>query len=310
MKRFQLVLLSVFAFVFLHAASCDKREPVQPIPVSVGGSTVAPDAGAGGISDPWQGGGSPGVAGAAGAAQGGTPSVAVFPSPCEGARKAPMVRPSLSGWHKDPERAKRRRVRPTYSLVAPSVFRGPNFEFPLDQGSLGSCTGNAVAHCLSTSPFAHRLTEFDAVRIYSRATEIDPFKGVYPPTDTGSNGSSAWRAAVDLGYYSGKVSQIETLEELQGALHKVPVALGIDWWSGMFTPTPSGELQMTGTIEGGHELAVVGWEAERKLFWVRNSWGSWGVCRGGETGYAYLSAGTLQKLLNAGGELDAPSAPN
>jgi hypothetical protein len=152
------------------------------------------------------------------------------------------------------------------------------------------------------------LLEADAVAIYSRATEIDPFKGTYPPTDTGSNGSSAWQAAIDLKLYVGTVTQLETLEELQGALQKVPVAIGVDWWSGMFTPTASGELQMTGTVEGGHEIEIIGWDSVRKVVWIRNSWGpGWGLCRGPETGYAYFSAGTLQKLLNSGGEMDAPA---
>ena len=233
-----------------------------------------------------------------------------FPTACENQlRKTPAARPSLSGWRKDPARAKRRKARASYLVVAPSVFLAPNDPIALDQGSLGSCTGNSVAHVLSTWPFAGRLTEVDAVRVYSRATEIDPWQGVYPPTDTGSNGASAWQAAIDLRYYSGTVTQVDSIEELQGALHKVSCSIGVDWWSGMFTPTASGELQMTGTIEGGHEIQTIGWDADRKVFWIRNSWGPlWGLCRGPETGYAYFAAGTVQKLLNAGGEIDCPAS--
>ena len=315
MKRlFQFAALTLLPLLLL-GAECERR-PVDPTAVggapaaggyaSTGGSLAiggqAPIAGA-----PAQTGGTS----TGGAATGGDPAVQ-FPTACDyGTRRAPTVRPSLSGWRKDPARAKRRKARASYQIVAPSVFRVPNSDVALDQGSLGSCTGNAVAQCLSTHPFGGRLLEADAIRIYSRATEIDPWQGAYPPTDTGSNGSSAWQAAIDLGYYSGAVTQVETLEELQGALQRVPCPVGVDWWSGMFTPTASGELQMTGTIEGGHELEVIGWDAERKAFWIRNSWGpGWGVCRGAETGYAYFSAGTLQKLLNAGGEIDCPaSAP-
>ena len=274
--------------------------PVPPVPVASGGSVAiggAPSATGGVLA----------VAGAP-SQTGGSTSIQ-FPTACENQlRKAPAARPSLSGWRKDPARAKRRKARGSYSVVAPSVFLTPNLQIALDQGSLGSCTGNSVAHVLSTWPFPNRFTETDAVRIYSRATEIDPWQGVYPPTDTGSNGASAWQAAIDLRYYAGTVTQVETIEELQGALQKVSCSIGIDWWSGMFTPTASGELQMTGTIEGGHEPQVIGWDAERKIVWLRNSWGPWGLCRGSEVGYAYLSVGTFQKLMNAGGEIDCPAS--
>jgi hypothetical protein len=183
-------------------------------------------------------------------------------------------------------------------------------EIALDQGALGSCTGNAVAHCLSTRPFAGRLTESDAVRIYSRATQIDPWQGVYPPTDTGSNGVSAWRAAIDLGYTTIPSTPVETLEELQGALQRTSCIVGVDWYEGFFVPTKCGELVPSGAIVGGHEPQIIGWDAQLRRVWIRNSWGpDWGVRRGAETGFAYFSAGTFQTLLNRGGEIDCPRAP-
>ncbi len=68
-----------------------------------------------------------------------------------------------------------------------------------DQGSLGSCTGNAAVGCLATGPFfdtvgpeddarLRGLDQVAAVEVYEAATTVDPFPGQYPPTDTGSDG--------------------------------------------------------------------------------------------------------------------------
>src|SRR5882757_6217716 len=72
----------------------------------------------------------------------------------------------------------------------------------LDQGKIGSCTGNAVTQLLNTdyamkiSGRTAYLAEADAVSIYTLATDIDQFPGDYPNVDTGSTGSAACEAAV------------------------------------------------------------------------------------------------------------------
>lgn len=288
--------------VLLGCDACGpKPVPVPPPePTGAGGST-----GVGGATSA----GSPGLAGAAGAA-GATVAPVVFPE-CSRSRKGPpKVRPPMNGWKPDKQRSKRRRWRPTYQLLQVSdVFRDPNLLKALDQGALGSCTGNAIAHCLSTHPFDLRLLESDAVAIYSRATKIDPYSGTYPPTDTGSNGASAWHAAVDLGYHRGGFYPVDSLEGLQEALQGVPCALGTDWYEGFFDPAQCGEMSISGRVAGGHEIAIVGWDKTLRRVWIRNSWGDWGVSRGEETGYAYFSAGTLVKLLARGAEIDCPEAP-
>lgn len=69
----------------------------------------------------------------------------------------------------------------------------------LDQGQLGSCTGNAIVGALNTLPLrktgAAALTEKDAVSIYGSATAIDSIPGQYPPTDTGSSGLAVCKSA-------------------------------------------------------------------------------------------------------------------
>lgn len=302
MKLIQLTAICIIG-ASLGCEACGPKPtpvPVPPEPTGSGGTT-----GTGGATSA----GSPGVAGAPGAA--GSPVVAVQFPECSRSRSGPpRVRPPMSGWHPDKQRQKRRRARPVYQVLPDSdVFRAPRFNRALDQGSLGSCTGNAVAHSLSTDPFGLSLTEPDAVAIYSRATTLDPFAGVYPPTDTGSNGASAWLASVDLGYYRGGIESADSLEALQQSLQRVPCTLGTDWYDAFFDPSECGEMSISGRVAGGHEIAIVGWDSKLKRVWIRNSWGDWGVSRGEETGYAYFSAGTLQKLLNRGAEIDCPTAP-
>lgn len=294
--------------LFGMGASC-VRDPAGPAPAVVGGSTSTGGATAvGGVP---QGGSSVGVGGSSG-----TDAVTEVAAPirwlaCNTAKKAPLtVKRNLSGWHPDKSRAMRSRVKPSYQLAAASSFNQPNLEMPLDQGSTGSCTGNATAHCLSTWPFGARLQESDAVRIYALATTLDAFAGVYPPMDSGSDGRSAALAAKQLGYTTLDFAAVDSIEGLQVALLSSSCMIGSNWYAGFSSPTSCGEAQLSGANEGGHQYQVIGWDTERKIFIMRNSWGpSFGVCRDGnpnECGYFYMSAGTVQTLLKRQGEIDCP----
>ena len=78
----------------------------------------------------------------------------------------------------------------------------------LDQGELGSRTGNAMAELFDSAVFvASRigdayLDEAEAVRPYSRATTLDRCKGRYPPRDTGSSGLGVAKAAMPVRGFS------------------------------------------------------------------------------------------------------------
>lgn len=151
----------------------------------------------------------------------------------------------------------------------------------LDQGDLGSCTGNAAVGALGTEPLYSALTpvqrqsldEAAAVRIYSLATELDPFDGTYPPTDTGSDGLDAAKAAVKLGYLSG-YQHITSLGAAHTAIQAGPFIVGTTWHEGMFTPDPSGVVHPTGAVAGGHEYECCGYDLDTDLWWFWNSWGS------------------------------------
>lgn len=300
MKRLLFTLLFLLA---LPAAMC-QVPPVCPTPAVVGGFTSTGGASATGSA-------STGGQSATGGATATTATEEVSWLECSDSPKSVEreVR-KLTGW-KRPKDAIRRKSRPTFSIVsgAKSVFWNPNFPEALDQGKLSSCTGNDRAQVLSTQPFTLKLTQYDAIKIYSRATEIDEWQdNTYPPIDEGSSVLAATKASIDLGYFKGKYEAIDTIEGLQTALQRGPCDIGVSFYNDMFEPTRCGELVAKNGVAGGHAMAMVAVDMQNMKFIVRNSWGnSWGKCRTRngvkECGYAYFSAGTFQKLLNEGAEV-------
>ena len=175
----------------------------------------------------------------------------------------------------------------------------------LDQGELGSCTGNAIAQALNTGPLLpagrRLLTEQDAVAIYSWGTHHDGVPGVWPPTDTGSSGNAVAKAARHLGLIRSWTHAFG-LQHCLEALVLQPVIVGIPWLSGMFDPRPDGTLAVTGDVAGGHEVALIGLDVERRDVTVLNSWGSgWGM-----GGAARLFWSDLDFLLRQQGDVTVP----
>lgn len=173
----------------------------------------------------------------------------------------------------------------------------------LDQGNLGSCTGNAATGMLGCEPFYSQLPaghptldEAFAVQMYSQATQLDSDPDNYPPTDTGSDGLSVCKAAVNDGYAKGYV-HATSLAGCYTMIAQGPFIIGVNWYSGMDNPDAQGNVSVSGQIRGGHEVCVVAREADGR--WkVRNSWGtSWGV-----GGYFWLTDAQLTRLLAEQGD--------
>ena len=190
-----------------------------------------------------------------------------------------------------------------------TVLWGHN-EPVLDQGSLGSCTGNALAQWLNTD-FARInprrsqppavLTEDDAVRLYSRATRLDAIPGQYPPTDTGSSGLAVCKAGRALGYLSGYRWAFGFTAMLM-ALQISPVIVGTHWYEGMFTPDADNILDTGGPLVGGHEYLILGADTGSQLITMLNSWGpDWG-----RDGRAYIRFADFAMLLREQGDVSVP----
>lgn len=185
----------------------------------------------------------------------------------------------------------------------------------LNQGNLGSCTGNAMTGLLGTGAFfpvlpAQTLSTTDpafneqiAINLYSKATQLDGYKGQYPPTDTGSDGLSVAKAAQKNGWISGYQHTFD-FNTFLAAIATQPVIVGIDWYSSFETPAADGQIKLESQafVEGGHEIVLDELDVENQRIWLTNSWGAmWGA-----QGRAYFSFADFEALLAADGDVVVP----
>lgn len=193
----------------------------------------------------------------------------------------------------------------TSKLSIVSVFHGRHIPI-LDQGNVGSCTGNAGIGALATDPVystsisnntTYPLTEDGAVKLYSDAEMIDG-TGPYPPNDYGSYGLSIAKALKNAGLISS-YQHTFTLDDALKALTQYPIMVGINWYNSMFNPQADGRVTISGGIAGGHEIVARQIDARNQRVWFDNSWGtSWGV-----NGRFYLTFTDLGRLLSEQGDV-------
>ena len=193
----------------------------------------------------------------------------------------------------------------------------------LDQGQLGSCTGNALTGVLGTDSAgrtatisvnvkrdshkvftagSHVLDETFATAAYELNTRLDSIPGQFPPNDTGSSSLGAGKTGVALGLFSGYTHAVSNLA-LKSALQKGAVLIGIPWLESMFTPDSGGNVPVDrrSGLAGGHELAVSAWDGAR--YRIDNSWGvSWGLA-----GSAWIAETSMAWLLQQGGDVLVPT---
>jgi len=176
----------------------------------------------------------------------------------------------------------------------------------LDQGNVGSCTGNALAAWLNAKPSHKPRTPYDneddALDYYSLATTFDPWEGSYPPDDTGSSGLAVCKAGVTRGRITG-YRHAFGFDQCLGALMLSPVLIGTNWYEGMFRPSMAGYVEPAGEIQGGHEYLLHGVNVRDRYVWATNSWGyGWGL-----EGRFKLGFEVLRRLLQEDGDVTVPA---
>lgn len=196
------------------------------------------------------------------------------------------------------------KARPTSAIAWPRI--GP----VLDQGQIGSCTGNAAVGLLMTQPFSNGTvyTEADAVSVYSAATVLDDVEipGHYPPKDTGSAGIYVMQVLQQRGLITG-YKHAFSLDDALAALVNGPIAVGSVWLNSMMDPDSSGQLVINkrSGVAGGHEYVVDGYDPATDRVRMTNSWStSWGV-----NGQAWIKTTDFQWLLSQQGDVVQPTVP-
>jgi hypothetical protein len=169
----------------------------------------------------------------------------------------------------------------------------------LDQGKLGSCTGNAGTGALGTQPFYDAVgssvlpapddvlhAEGFAVSLYEDATVADGYPGQYPPDDTGSSGLAICKVLKTRGTIKG-YRYARTAHGFLQLLQRGPVLQGMPWYNAFFSPDAHGFIDAdpswpSSKVAGGHEVEAIGVDIDLKdafnsVITYANSWGtSWG----------------------------------
>jgi hypothetical protein len=185
------------------------------------------------------------------------------------------------------------------SLPASQYWHLPRI---LNQLSSPSCVGHAGRHDWEASPVE---VPFDvglsALQLYAACQAVD---GIPMPHD-GTSLNALARVSVAQGRWTSYVWP-KTLEEvIRWLLGEGPVILGSEWWSGMMSPDSRGVIRPTGSIVGGHAIAIVGYDQISGYLRLCNSWGTgWGTQRG----RCWLFIRDLEFLMR-GGEILAPLEP-
>jgi hypothetical protein len=185
----------------------------------------------------------------------------------------------------------------------------------LDQGDLGSCTGNAAEGACGTGvlfdaipaglPARPSTTNADsdeeqARALYSAATQLDGYDGEWPPDDTGSDGLSVAKAAQRAGLISG-YQHAMSLDAALAALADQPVICGISWYDSFDEPDDNGLIRIAkrASVRGGHEFVLDELLVDERLIGATNSWG----LGYGKQGRMYIGWDDFGRLLDEQGDV-------
>lgn len=230
------------------------------------------------------------------------------------------------GWHRQKRDDRDRLFRPPSAIVLPPALDlTQTYTVPVvDQGQLGSCTGNGIAGALAYLQLQEKASLVYPSRLFIYYNER-VIEGTVAQ-DAGANIRDGIKAVVSQGYcaetdWPYDISQFATqpsaqsyadatkdlvktyqavnvaIPDLQMALASgFPVIVGFDVYDS-FMNSMTGDIPMPSageSVQGGHCVIVVGYDQATQKFKFQNSWGtSWGAYGGfGFLPFAYLGSST------------------
>lgn len=175
---------------------------------------------------------------------------------------------------------------------------------PNPNQTIGNCTGCSKAmqfNAVGNRKIGRVLGMTNANSIYGLATTLDVWDGAWPPTDTGSSGLAAAKAAQKIGLGGTYRWLFQGADEVvQAVIDGDPVSVGTNWHEDMFTPNSAGRVTPTGPIAGGHQWTVRGYDVERDYVLGRCWWGTFRDF--------WISRVHLDDLLHADGDAHVQDA--
>lgn len=181
----------------------------------------------------------------------------------------------------------------------------------LDQGREGACVGFGWTAELQARPnvvggYGGTIQGYDAQQfarmVYREAQKIDQWAGEAYEGTSVLAGAKVCRMFGFVPEFRWAFSIDDVIDAI---VANGPVVVGIPWYDGMYSTRPSGLVDVSGSLVGGHCLTLTGYhpkirltaEGWRKRFEVvkwRNSWG-----RGyGFRGDGYVKVEDLEQLLS------------
>lgn len=171
----------------------------------------------------------------------------------------------------------------------------------LDQGSTGTCVGQAWHNFLRCAPIRTVKRAPSPFDIYDAAILIDEWSS--NDNDTARQEGTSVRAGAEVVTAKGRLKTFLWAFALQSAIDFVltegPVVLGTDWPN--WKPDAEGIVRITATTKfiGGHAYLWRGVDTKRGLALCSNSWGdAWG-----KSGDFYIPFSDLERLIHQQGEV-------
>lgn len=174
-----------------------------------------------------------------------------------------------------------------------------------DQRSESSCTAQAAAGVVTSSPFRRNLartnlTSYDDAaerfELYREAQKLDPWPGE-------SYDGSSTDAPYQVMRARGQIREFRWcfgIDDVKRTIsHHGPVSIGVNWHEEMFETDGRGFIWPRGAMRGGHAVELIGYNVDRKRFTGMQSWGPWGIRNAGRF---YIAESALEELLEAQGD--------